>query len=223
MNNTMTIGTQNNKGQIIGKVVDDNLNSFEVEGENFVEGKLLIDRLSENSDILPFTISEKLLKAGNLTLEKGKVVAFSGEFRSYNRLIDGKSRLILSFFVKDILNIDEIDLKKSNEIALIGYVCKTPVYRTTPFNRQICDVLVAVNRANFNKSDYIPCIMWGRNAKLMQSQKVGTKISIVGRMQSREYKKDLGNGTIETRTAYEVSCQQLEIMDANNFSEKIEA
>ena len=125
MNNTMTISTQNNKGQIIGKIVDDNLNSFEVEGEVFVEGKLLIDRLSENFDTLPFTISEKLLKASNLTLEKGKVVAFSGEFRSYNRLIDGKSRLILSFFVKDILNIDEIDLKKSNEIALIGYVCKT--------------------------------------------------------------------------------------------------
>lgn len=210
MNNITLSMQQNNKGKLAGKITGEEFGKFEVEGETFYEGKIEINRLSEAVDTLPFTISEKLLKASGIKLTQGQEVCFAGELRSYNRMIDGKSRLILSFFVKEILENDfEVDSK--NELSLIGYVCKDPVYRTTPFNRQICDILIAVNRQNFNKSDYIPCILWGRNAKLMQNQKVGTKISLTGRIQSRIYKKEISEGVFEERVAYEVSCQRLNI------------
>ncbi len=211
MNNTTAISLPNNRGKIIGTLCGDEFNKFEVEGENFYEGKIEVGRLSETVDILPFTISEKLIKGYNLNLKIGEKVAFVGEFRSYNRLVDGKSRLILSFFVKEILDSVNENDDNTNELSLTGYICKEPVYRTTPFNRQICDILIAVNRPNFNKSDYIPCILWGRNAKFIQNQKVGTKINIVGRIQSRKYKKEIESGVFEERTAYEVSCQKITI------------
>lgn len=221
MNNTTAISMPNNRGKIIGKIQDSSFNKFEVEGETFYEGKIAVDRLSEAVDILPFTISEKLLKGYNLTLQKDEKVAFGGEFRSYNRIIDGKSRLILSFFVKEVLSNEHFNDENTNELCLTGYICKDPVYRTTPFNRQICDILIAVNRPNFNKSDYIPCILWGRNAKFIQNQKVGTKISLVGRIQSREYKKEVSEGVFEQRTAYEVSCQKIAIeSQAENDSQE---
>lgn len=210
MENTTAISMPNNKGKLIGKIVNQPLTQFEVEGENFYEGKIEVLRLSETSDILPFTISERLVKAYNLSLQEGEEVAFGGELRSYNRMIEGKSRLILSFFVKEILS-NETD--NTNELTLTGYICKEPVFRTTPFNRQICDILLAVNRPSFNKSDYIPCILWGRNAKFIQNQKVGTKITLSGRIQSRNYKKDIGNGIVVEKTAYEVSCQKIVVED----------
>lgn len=216
--NNLTLPMQlNNKGRLVGKIFDENMNKFEVEGENFYEGKICVNRLSDVVDILPFTISEKLIKAYNLTLAKDQKVCFLGELRSYNRLQDGKSKLILSFFVKEVLN-QELD-DSINELELTGYICKEPVYRTTPFNRQICDILVAVNRPNFNKSDYIPCILWGRNARLMQNQKVGTKVNLLGRIQSRVYKKEVASGTFEQRTAYEVSCQKLTIEEVSKDGE----
>ena len=190
MNNLAMAMQVNNKGKLAGKITDDEITKFEVEGETFYEGKICVNRLSETADILPFTISEKLLKAYKLILNKDREVCFLGELRSYNRLNEGKSRLILSFFVKEV-TFDVENFDNLNELCLTGYLCKEPVYRTTPFNRQICDILVAVNRPNFNKSDYIPCILWGRNARLMQNQKVGTKVSLVGRIQSRNYKKEV--------------------------------
>lgn len=211
MNNTTAISMPNNRGKIIGKIQDSSFNKFEVEGETFYEGKIAVDRLSEAVDVLPFTISEKLLKGYELNLQKDEKVAFGGEFRSYNRIVDGKSRLILSFFVKEVLGKEHFNDENTNELCLTGYICKDPIYRTTPFNRQICDVLIAVNRPNFNKSDYIPCILWGRNAKFIQNQKVGTKISLVGRIQSRDYRKEVSDGVFEQRTAYEVSCQKIAI------------
>lgn len=214
MNNTTDLPQQNNKGQLTGVLLEKANATFEVEGEKFYEGKIAVERLSEAVDILPFTISEKLVKAYSLALEKGCKVSFGGEFRSYNRVIDGKSRLILSFFVKEVLPESEDDNDNVNAISLTGYVCKQPNYRTTPFNRQICDVLIAVNRSNFNKSDYIPCILWGRNAKLMQNQKVGTKVVIDGRIQSRIYRKETSPGLFEEKTAYEVSCQNLTLCDS---------
>ena len=203
----------NNKGKLIGKIYEDVTNKFELQGEVFYEGFVSIDRLSDNTDTIPFTISEKLLKAYNLTLKADQEIAFGGELRSYNRIIDGKSRLILSFFVKDILD-NEDTAQQTNELNLIGYICKEPIYRKTPFEREICDVLIAVNRPNFNKSDYIPCIIWGRNARLMQNQKVGTKINLIGRIQSRTYKKEISEGEFEERTAYEVSAQKLTIEES---------
>ena len=128
---------------------------------------------------------------------------------------EGHSRLVLSFFVKEVVEGEEESI---NELSLTGYICKEPVYRTTPFNRQICDVLLAVNRNNYNRSDYIPCILWGRNAKLVQSQRVGTKLIVYGRIQSRLYRKDLGEGVTEERTAYEVSIQKIEIVENEEIS-----
>ena len=208
----LAITQPNNKGFISGTIYEKPTKQFEVEGESFYEGKLAVERLSETNDILPFTISEKLLKAYDLNLESGEKIKLIGELRSYNKLIEGKSRLILSFFVKEIADMEEDENVSTNELSLVGFICKTPVYRTTPFNRQICDVLLAVNRPNFNKSDYIPCIMWGRNAKFIQNQEVGTKISLVGRIQSRKYRKEIGEGEFEERTAYEVSCQSVEVV-----------
>lgn len=206
----------NNKGKIKGKILEKAECKYSIEGENFYEGKLVVERLSEANDILPFTISEKLVKAYNLTLEAGNEVCFSGELRSYNKLVDSKSRLILSFFVKEVNALEDEDENDLNELTLTGYICKDPIFRTTPFNRQICDVLLAVNRPNFNKSDYIPCILWGRNAKFIQNQKVGTKVNLTGRIQSRPYKKEIKEGVFEERTAYEVSCQSIEIIEKTN-------
>lgn len=207
---------QNNKGKIQGKILEDTQHSFEVEGEVFFEGKIVTPRLSDTNDILPFTISEKLVKAYNINLTSGEDVYFGGELRSYNKVIDGKSRLILSFFVKEILSQNDF-IDNTNNLELTGYICKTPIFRTTPFNRQICDVLLAVNRPNFNKSDYIPCILWGRNAKFIQGQKVGTKLELTGRIQSRLYRKEISEGVYEERTAYEVSCQKINIVSQNQM------
>lgn len=212
MNSTTAITQPNNKGYINGTILEKPKKQFEIEGESFYEGKLVVERLSETNDILPFTISERLLNAYKLNLESGDKVKFIGELRSYNKLVDGKSRLILSFFVKEIDEEVEKDTT-TNELSLVGYICKDPVYRTTPFNRQICDVLLAVNRPNFNKSDYIPCILWGRNAKFIQNQPVGTKVNLTGRIQSRVYRKEVSEGVFEERTAYEVSCQSIAIIE----------
>lgn len=211
---------QNNKGKIQGQLLEKPVQSFEIEGEKFYEGKIVVGRLSQVSDILPFTISEKLVKSYNLSLEQGDYVNFGGELRSYNKVIDGKSRLILSFFVKEILAESEFE-GNTNALSLTGFICKTPVFRTTPFNRQICDILLAVNRPTFNKSDYIPCILWGRNAKFIQHQRVGTKVNIQGRIQSRIYRKETENGSFVERTAYEVSCQKLSVMEENNQTQNL--
>ena len=211
---------QNNKGKIQGQLLEKPVQSFEIEGEKFYEGKIVVGRLSQVSDILPFTISEKLVKSYNLSLEQGDYVNFGGELRSYNKVIDGKSRLILSFFVKEILEESEFE-GNTNALSLTGFICKTPVFRTTPFNRQICDILLAVNRPTFNKSDYIPCILWGRNAKFIQHQRVGTKVNIQGRIQSRIYRKETENGSFVERTAYEVSCQKLSVMEENNQTQNL--
>ncbi len=201
----------NNRGTLRGSILERAENTFKVEDELFYEGKIVVGRLSETNDILPFTISERLVKAYNISLDAGKRVEITGELRSYNKMIENKSRLILSFFVKEIKEIENEE--DENELTLTGYICKEPVYRTTPFNRQICDILLAVNRPNFNKSDYIPCILWGRNAKFIQNQKVGTKVCLTGRIQSRNYKKEVGQGAFEERTAYEVSCQKIDVID----------
>ena len=142
-------------------------------------------------------------------LEKGDFVEVKGEYRSYNRLEGQKSKLMLHFFAKEFNILEEE--RNENEVKLVGFICKEPIYRKTPFEREICDVLLAVNRANYGKSDYIPCILWGRNARFIAEQGIGCKIEIVGRIQSREYTKKFENGQSEVKTAYEVSCQSIAI------------
>ena len=195
---------KNNKVYLTGEIVSDATSSHEVYGEGFYEFFVKVMRLSGQADILPITISERLISGGEL--EKGKKLSAIGQFRSYNKIENGKSRLMLTVFVREL--VDEDPDKNPNNILLSGYICKPPVYRTTPFNREIADVLVAVNRA-YNKSDYIPCIAWGRNARFVKSLAVGDRIAVSGRIQSREYQKKLSDTETRTMTAYEVSVSKL--------------
>ena len=196
--------TNNNRVLLSGTVHGSPRFSHSVFGEGFYELTLAVNRLSSMQDLIPITISERLLSEAVIT--DGIPLAIKGQFRSYNKLIDGRSKLMLTVFAREIVTGDFVD--NPNIIELSGYVCKNPIYRTTPFNREIADLLVAVNRA-YNKSDYIPAIAWGRNARFAENLRVGEKVFVSGRIQSREYQKRLDNGTIETRTAYEVSVNKL--------------
>ena len=195
---------KNNKVFISGEIVSEAEFSHEVYGEGFYEMSVMVKRLSGQGDILPVTISERLIADKDLKI--GVTINAIGQFRSYNKLVDGKSRLMLTVFVRELL--DDIYFKNPNTIVLSGYICKQPVYRTTPFNREIADLLVAVNRS-YNKSDYIPCIAWGRNARFAKNLSVGEKIVISGRIQSREYQKRFSDDDIVVMTAYEVSISKL--------------
>lgn len=195
----------NNKVYLCGVVVREGIFSHSYYGENFYEYLFSVQRLSESYDTIPVLISERII---NDSLKIGNTVAVKGQYRSYNKSVDGKSKLVLSVFARDIL---EKDLSQNpNQITLSGFVCKEPIYRTTPFKREICDVLVAVNRA-YNKSDYIPCIAWGRNARYVKNFKVGDKIEIMGRIQSREYQKKIDEDKYETKTAYEISITRIKV------------
>ena len=200
---------KNNKVFIMGSIVSDAAFSHEVYGEGFYEFFVSVPRLSGQTDVLPVTITERLISAGSL--QQGSVICLPEQFRSYNKLENGKSRLMLTVFVRELLA--EAPSRNPNSIVLSGYICKPPVYRTTPFNREIADLLVAVNRA-YNKSDYIPCIAWGRNARFVRGLNVGDKIALSGRIQSREYQKRLSETEVKTMTAYEVSVSKLAAFDS---------
>ena len=219
---------ENNHLVLVGKVTSDKKFSHEIYGEKFYIFDLEVPRLSGNADIIPITISERLLEKEDLEIDKKIIV--EGQFRSYNSYENEKSRLVLTVFAKDIIEVNEEEntqnemVKKdviTNEVVLIGYICKKPIYRQTPFGREISDILLAVNRA-YNKSDYIPCIAWGRNARFCQNIEVGTQVKIVGRVQSRTYEKKFEDGTSETRIAYEVSVGSLEIINEEDNQEKEE-
>ncbi len=200
---------QNNKVYLQGEVVTKAVFSHEVYGEGFYEMNVSVKRLSGQNDILPVTISERLIAAQNLGI--GSQICAIGQFRSYNKVCDGKSRLMLTIFVRELC---ENPLGKNpNSIALSGYVCKPPVYRTTPFNREITDILLAVNRS-YNKSDYIPCIAWGRNARFVKNLCVGDKLALSGRIQSREYTKKFSETDSRVMVAYEVSISRLAAFDS---------
>ena len=199
----------NNRVMLTGKVAEEAKFSHEVFGEGFYEIKLEVPRLSAQTDLLPVTVSERLLSCHNASV--GATLSVMGQFRSYNKVEQEHSRLMLTVFARDILEVeDEIN---PNVIELEGYICKPPLYRTTPFKREICDLLLAVNRA-YNKSDYIPCIAWGRNARYVNGLSVGDRIAIQGRIQSREYQKTTEQGTQITKTAYEVSISRVTAVSA---------
>ncbi len=205
---------ENNKVLLIGKVVSDTKFSHKVYGEGFYTFDLEVPRLSESADILPVTISERLLPSigGNI---QGKVLEIEGQFRSYNQYEEGKNRLILTIFIFEVKEVNPSELSRNkNEIYLNGFVCKAPIYRTTPFGREITDLLLAVNRS-YHKSDYIPCITWGRNARFAQNLNTGDHIQISGRIQSRTYQKKLETGEVEVKIAYEVSIGKMEQVDEN--------
>lgn len=195
---------QNNQVYLSGQIASAPEFSHEIMGEKFYDTTVSVERLSGQSDVIPITVSDRLMEGQNF--EIGNLIGLIGQFRSYNKIVDGKSKLVLRVFVRELCECDE---NAPNVIELEGYVCKQPVYRTTPFKREIADLLVAVNRA-YNKSDYIPAIAWGRNARYASTFDVGDKIHLVGRIQSRIYQKTLDDGTIEERVAYEVSITRFE-------------
>lgn len=196
----------NNTVELSGEVIDNPKYSHEIYNEAFYEFSLKVMRLSDTFDIVPVTISEKLLFDNKI--DKGVKISASGQFRSFNKMEDGKSKLMLTMFIRDLKPYDEN--LNPNKIEIVGYICKEPVYRTTPFKREICDVLLAVNR-NYNKSDYLPCIAWGRNARFVKNLQVGDKVVVSGRIQSREYQKRQDNGIMESHIAYEVSLSQVSL------------
>ncbi|MEW8973949.1 MAG: single-stranded DNA-binding protein [Tissierellaceae bacterium] len=208
---------ETNQVRIIGTVDSEKEFSHEMYGERFYNIMVKVPRLSDSVDVLPVTISERLLI--NVDFDIGKYVIIEGQLRSYNRYIESANRLVLTIFAREIYVPEEEDLeeelRRPNEIYLDGYICKKPVYRVTPFGREITDILIAVNRA-YNKSDYIPSIAWGRNARFCDNLVVGDHIKLWGRVQSREYQKRTSSGEVETKRAYEVSISKLEFIENDN-------
>ena len=205
----------NNKLRLTGTVTERPVYSHEVCGEEFYETKLSVPRLSGQEDVIPVTLSDRLLARAEV--KPGAKISISGQFRSYNKLEGEHSRLLLTAFAREILPAD--DEVNPNTIEILGYICKPPVYRTTPFKREICDVLLAVNRA-YNKSDYIPCIMWGRNARFIKDMPIGERLWVTGRVQSRIYTKCLSEDKSEERVAYEVSVSK--ILVGNKIEEELQ-
>ena len=202
---------ENNQVSIVGEIISDFQYSHEVYGEGFYMVEVAVSRLSNFSDYIPLMISERLIDTSQSYI--GQKVYVTGQFRSYNRHEELKNRLVLSVFVREIEFIEEeTEEMKSNQILLDGYICKDPIYRKTPLGREIADLLVAVNRS-YGKSDYIPCICWGRNARFASGFEVGGHTQIWGRIQSREYMKKIDETESERRIAYEVSVSKLEYLE----------
>ena len=203
----------NNQVIVAGEIASDFTFSHEIFGEGFYMVDLVVARLSDTYDVIPLMVSDRLFDVENSHI--GEKVVARGQFRSYNKHEETRNRLILSVFVREISVLDDEEDEggnKPNQIYLDGYICKEPVYRMTPLGREIADILLAVNRA-YGKSDYIPCICWGRNARYASNFDVGEHVRIFGRIQSREYVKKLSETQTETRIAYEVSVSKLECVE----------
>lgn len=203
---------QNNQATVRGEVVSGFAFSHEISGEKFYLFDLLVQRLSDQDDTIPIMVSERLIDVTSDFV--GQYLEVSGQFRSYNKHEERKNRLVLSVFAREVVVLEEEPGNaNSNTVDLTGYLCKAPVYRKTPLGREIADVLLAVNRP-YGKSDYIPCIFWGRNARYMAEQSVGTQLNVVGRIQSREYVKQIpGTEETEKRVAYEVSISKFSVIE----------
>ena len=202
---------ENNQVVIMGEIVSDFMFSHEIFGEGFYMVDVKVPRLSDSSDIIPLMVSERLIDVDEDYKEQNIMV--QGQFRSYNRHEERKNRLVLSVFAREIEFVDETpESSKTNQIYLDGYICKEPIYRKTPLGREIADLLLAVNRP-YGKSDYIPCICWGRNARFASTFEVGTRCEVWGRIQSREYMKKLSEDDAEKRISYEVSVSKLELLE----------
>lgn len=202
--------TSNNQAVIIGTIEDEFKLNHEIYAEKFYTFTLKIPRLSGTYDNIRIMISERLIMDGNYSV--GDKVEINGQFRSYNCNEPDGNRLVLTVFARDISFFDEDSAKNPNQLYLNGYICKEPIYRTTPFGREITDLLLAVNRS-YNKSDYIPIIAWGRNARFAKNLSVGDNVRIWGRIQSRNYQKRINDDETITKTAYEVSINRMELVD----------
>ena len=202
----------NNKIYLEGKVLSGLEFSHEMYGEGFYTFNLEVQRLSDTKDVLLITVSERLIAGMEISVDAELIV--EGQLRSYNKFIEGANRLILTVFARDITTCVEKS-KNPNQIYLDGYICKQPIYRTTPFGREIADMLLAVNRS-YNKSDYIPTIAWGRNSRFCKQLEVGDNIRVWGRLQSREYQKRVSDSELIKKVAYEVSISKMERINKND-------
>lgn len=200
----------NNQAVLAGEIVSNFEYSHHVFGEGFYQAKIKVNRLSDVYDTIPILVSDRLIDVTTSYL--GRYVEVRGQFRSYNRHEDNRNHLVLSVFVRELVLLGDLSGKRPNMIFLDGFICKEPVYRITPLGREITDVLLAVNRA-YSKSDYIPCICWGRNARYAGRLSVGDRIQFRGRIQSREYQKKIGEDLSVSRTAYEVSVSKMLYID----------
>lgn len=202
----------NNQAVVAGEIISDFTFSHEIFGEGFYMVDILVNRLSDTTDVIPLMVSDRIVDVEESHI--GQKIEAKGQFRSYNKHEDSKNKLILSLFVRELNFIDdEEDISnRPNQIYLDGYICKAPVYRMTPLGREIADILLAVNRA-YGKSDYIPCICWGRNARFAGRLAVGDHVAVWGRIQSREYQKKLPGDKVTNRVAYEVSVSKMERLE----------
>ena len=199
---------RNNNITVFGLVAEEPVFNHEAFGEKFFRMMISVNRVSGTVDTLPVLISERI--ADMKELKAGVCVMITGRIRSYNEHVGEKSKLILAIFTENIeIYENEAEPPFNNDVVLRGFICKEPIYRVTPLGREITDVLIAVNRA-YGKSDYIPCICWGRNARFASTFEVGTHVQIWGRIQSRDYVKKLSETQVEQRTAYEVSVSKIE-------------
>ncbi len=210
---------ENNNACLSGKISSKPEFSHEIYGEGFYLIMVEVSRLSDTYDYIPVMFSERLLPIQEFT--PGRMITVEGQFRSYNNYNnESNHKLMLTVFAREIIMMNpEDEIKSPNSICLNGFICKKPIYRTTPFGREIADILLAVNRA-YNKSDYIPCIAWGRNARFASHFEIGDNIKVWGRIQSRQYQKKFPDGSVEDRTAYEVSISKMEICKDNNNAHK---
>lgn len=202
---------ENNQVTIVGEISREAEFSHEVYGEGFYMVDVEVSRLSGASDFIPVMVSERMMNVGFSYI--GARIGVNGQFRSFNRHEENRNHLVLSVFAREIEFLDELQSDLGcNEIFLDGYICKVPNYRKTPLGREIADVLLAVNRS-YGKSDYVPCIVWGRNARFASGLEVGSHVQITGRIQSREYVKKLSETETENRVAYEVSVSKIELLE----------
>lgn len=202
---------RDNNITVFGLVAEEPVFNHEVFGEKFFKIMISVNRVSGTVDTLPVLISERI--ADLKELKTGACVMITGRIKSYNEHIGEKSKLILAIFTENIeIYENEVELPFNNDVVLRGFICKEPNYRVTPLGREITDVLIAVNRA-YGKSDYIPCIVWGRTAKFVGHLPVGTHIEMTGRFQSRPYTKKISEDEIESRVAYEVSVSKIEVIE----------
>jgi single-stranded DNA-binding protein len=207
----------NNKLYLEGKISSKLEFSHEMYGEGFYTFNMFVQRLSDTKDKLYVTVSERLITG--IDLSEGNDIIVEGQLRSYNKFVDGGNRLILTVFARNIEPCIEKS-KNPNQIYLDGFICKKPVYRTTPFGREIADMLLAVNRA-YNKSDYIPTIAWGRNSRFCETLNVGDNIKIWGRLQSREYQKKISENEVVKKIAYEVSISKMEKVNKDSENDVV--
>ena len=202
---------ENNQVSLVGEIVSELTFSHEVYGEGFYTMEISVRRLSDYVDYIPVMVSERLIDVEGSYV--GQYVYIGGQFRSFNRHEEKKNRLVLSVFARELeLISDGCDEDAMNQIFLDGFICKEAIYRKTPLGREIADLLVAVNRS-YGKSDYIPCICWGRNARFASSFEVGAHVQIWGRIQSRDYVKKINENEAEQRTAYEVSVSKIDFLE----------